>query len=1051
MKWNFPRIILKILKWTGLSIILLLALLFLAPYLFPHTISEKIKKLANHSIKGELNFSDARLSFFEHFPSFTFTLKDVSLMGSEPYPKDTLIAAYKISLGINLRSLFFEKKININKIFLSQARIQVKINEEGLANYNVYESSSSKKTSESSDSTTSLKLEKIVIKDSHLTYSDLSAPLYIDAMGFNYRGNGDLASEIFDLDSHLSMDSMNFIVNQDSYLLHKKINADLITKINTNSLDFIFEKNNLKINQLGLAFDGRMNFLKNGYFFDISIKSNDADLHDFITALPPGFLAWLEITKVKGKAEIAASFKGNYIVSEKLKPTLACSARIRDGYIAYNKASLPLDHLYMDFAGKMPSLSQDSLELKLDSISFLLGKDYAGGRIQTVGLRSPTIEARFNAKLNLENLDRALGAGRIRWKGDLNLKVSMDGKYEEKKELIGLRKKEVRKTNSIPTFQILADWKNGYAKYDALPLALENLNLRVAAFCPNHNFRDIVIRLDTIEAVCLKSYIRGSGNLSAKPDYPLQLALKADMDLSIIKNSIPLDSLDLAGILKAGIHVSGKYNPEKKLFPNTTTLVDIQHGLIQTKYYPHPIQNIHMHLQADDGTGNLNGLMVNILPASFDFEGRPFNLEGKIKNFDDPDYEINAKGEIDLDKLFEVFAINEVNVSGIIKANFALKGKQSQILHGDYSSMKNSGSFECSNLAIRQEYFSKPFLISEGLFSFKDDKMWFTNFRGRYGRSDYSLDGYLSNFINYIFSDHARLTGNFNLNSHFIAVDEFASFSSSDSSRVTKKTANLKDTIDRETGVVMIPENLGLTLKANVDKIEINGLYLDNFNGGVVLDSGKLRLTEINFSLVGANVLMDGLYWNNSPTKANFEYRLQARDFNVKRAYQEVKLFRDLASSASKAEGIISIDYYLKGKLNEKMLPVYPSLAGEGTVAIKDVKVKGLKLFNVVSSKTEKEELKDPELSKINIHSKIKNNIIYVDRFKFKTSGFRIRVEGQTSFDNNINFKIRVGLPPLGIIGIPVSATGTTENPVVRLGKNDQATLSETEDKEEEN
>jgi AsmA protein len=1051
MKWTITTIILKILKWTGLTIILLLALLFLAPYLFPRTVTEKIKEFANHSIKGELNFSDARLSFFEHFPSFTFTLHEVSLLGSMPYPKDTLIAADKISLGINLRSLLFEKKININKIFLSRARIHVMINEQGLANYNVYESSPSKKSTSTSDSATSLKLEKIVIRNSHLIYSDLSAPLYINAMGFNYTGNGDLSREIFDLYSHLDIDSINFVIHQDSYLLHKKIDANLIMKINTNSLDFLFEKNDLKINQLKMAFDGRMNFLKNGYLFDISVKSNNSDLHDFITALPPGYLSWLENTKVEGKAEFAASFKGDYIVSENRKPTLSCSAQIRDGFISYNKAPLPLNHLYLDFSANLISLNPDSLVVKLDSISFSVGRDFLGGRMNSLGLGSPSIVARLEARINLENLDRALGIGRIRWKGDLDLALNANGKFEQKKELIGFRKKTVLKISSIPSFQFSAQWKNGYAKYDSFSFALENMNLKLDASCPNHNYKNIVIRLDTINATCAKSFIKGSATLSAKPDYPLEAILNADLDLSNIKNSIPLDSLDLGGMLKADIHASGKFNLEKKLFPNIMAKIDIKNAWIQTKYYPRPVRNINLNLLAEDASGIINGLLVNIQPASFVFEGNPFSLEARVKDFDDPDYQVNAKGEIDLDKLYNVFAIKEVSIGGLVKADFASKGKQSQILRGDYTSMRNSGSLECRNLYVNHEYFSRPFLISEGLFNFQDDKMWFTKFRGKYGRSDFSLDGYLSNAINYVISNRSKLSGNFNLNSHFISVDELASFASSDSFHNAKKSADKTDSTTKETGVVMIPENLSFTLKATIDRIEINGLGLDNFSGGVVIDSGKVRLTETNFSLAGANILMDGLYWHSSPSRANFEYHLLAKEFDVKRAYREVKLFRDLASSASKAEGVISLDYLLKGKLNGKMLPVYPSLAGEGTVSVKNVKMYGLKLFNVVSNKTEKQELKDPELSKINIHSKIKNNIIFIDRFKFKTAGFRIRVEGQTSFDSHINFKIRVGLPPLGIIGIPVTATGTSENPLVKLGKNDNAALSETEDKDEEN
>jgi AsmA protein len=68
-----------------------------------------------------------------------------------------------------------------------------------------------------------------------------------------------------------------------------------------------------------------------------------------------------------------------------------------------------------------------------------------------------------------------------------------------------------------------------------------------------------------------------------------------------------------------------------------------------------------------------------------------------------------------------------------------------------------------------------------------------------------------------------------------------------------------------------------------------------------------------------------------------------------------------------------------------------------------------------------------------------------------KVSAFRLRMEGQASLDGRLNFQFRVGLPPFGLIGIPVKVTGTQENPKVRAGhtkKGDQ--LDETEEKEEE-
>ena len=183
-----------------------------------------------------------------------------------------------------------------------------------------------------------------------------------------------------------------------------------------------------------------------------------------------------------------------------------------------------------------------------------------------------------------------------------------------------------------------------------------------------------------------------------------------------------------------------------------------------------------------------------------------------------------------------------------------------------------------------------------------------------------------------------------------------------------------------------------------------------------------------------------------SPLRAHFAYQLQARDFDVHRAYEEIKLFHDLASSAQHASGIVSLDYSLSGNLNEQMFPIYPSLKGSGVLSVKNVKFNGWKLFNTVSSESGKAELKDPDLSKIEMKSSIKNNLITIEKMKFKTGGFRIRFEGQTSFDNKVNFKMRIGLPPLGIIGIPLRITGKADNPKIKMTKSDTDPLEEKEE-----
>jgi AsmA protein len=916
---KIKSILVKTAKYIGITFTVILALMFVTPYIFSDKIKEEIKKTANKKLAGEMNYSDVNVSFFKHFPSLTLTLNDFKLYGSAPFQKERLINAKEVSFGINVSSLIFGKSIKIDEIYLSNSTINIKVNKDGLANYNVY--IAEKEVEKTDEESASIKLDRIEIINSQMTYNDQTTQVHFDAFGFNYLGKGDLSQDIFDLYSKAKIDKLNVLFENEHYLMNKKVDADLITKINVNSLSFVFEQNDLMINQLPVDFRGKFDFLKDGYNMDFIVKSTDSNLKDLFTAFPPKYITWLRKAELKGKTDLLLTLKGKYIESKAIAPNLNLDLKIRDGFVNYDKSAFPVSNLNLDLSTSLPSLNPELLIVDTKSISLNINQDFLKAKMFVKGMNTPEIDAVFNSKIDLEKLNRAIG---------------------------------------IPDFE-------------------------------------------------LKGTLVGEGK------------------------------------------AKGKYDPQHKIFPITNANINLKSGYIKTKYYPNPITNINILTTIENQKGTFSDLKVNLKPAEFTFEGNPVFVEAQLDNFDDLAYDIKAKGTLDISKIYKVFSQKGLDIDGFIKADLVLKGKQSDAEKGNYSKLHNKGTLELRNILIASEYLPKKFLIKEGIFKINQDKMSFDNFLATYGQSDFKMNGYLQNVFNFATTKTGVLRGSFMLNSTYINADEFmsqtdvATINTSSPSNPNTKSSTAK----AETGVIMIPTNLDLKFQANAQKVNFNELTLKDTKGFLNMKKGVLTIQNTGFNLIDCTVNMNAKYQANTPKKAQFEYDIKASDFDIKRAYNEIKIFREMASAAEKAQGTISLEYKLKGRLNANMEPVYPSLVGNGIVSVRDIKMHGMKMFSAVAKTTSREEIKNPELSKVEIKSSIKNNIITLERFKFKFAGFRPRIEGTTSLDGRLNIKMRLGLPPLGIVGIPMTITGNKDNPKVKIGRKSDD-LQETEDEETE-
>ena len=1030
------RISIGLASFTTLLIFCVLSI----PYIFENEVNTKVKSLVNEHISGELSYKKVRLTFFDQFPLLTASMDQVLLKGSAPFKNDTLLAAQQVSFGIDLISLL-KSKIVIDKFIVSQGCVNILVDPLGNSNYNIYKSSpsdTSRTTDHSAGSALAFKLIKF--EKTNLHYEDQSIPLWFEAKDLDYEGKGDLMSNIFDLNTRAKIASFSFSFDNELYVDKKTIDATLLTRINTNKLSFLFERNDIKVNQLPVRFRGLLSFISHGYHLDFKLKSQESTLSELLSLVPNSYASWIKDLSVQGTSEVFVNLVGDYIIDNNEMPNLSLGLTINNGYLFHKQSSNPLTDWNAKLRIDLPGLNPDSLRINLRQFDFKVASGYFNAKGEIAGITPVTVHANMKSSLDLDMLYASLQFPGFSFGGTWNLDAQIHGTYAKAIRKVGLQKREQEYIASIPTFVIKNTLTNGHFKLADLPQGLDKIAYNLEAKDPDGQMKSAVVSIQDISIQALNNYIKGYISITDFNKIAVHSDLKALFNLADIKSFYPIKQVELAGLVNANLTAKGYVDLKRNIFPATNASFAIKNGLIKSQDYPIPMENIHVEAFVNSEKGSLNDLRIKILPVSFTFAGEPFFLNADLRNFNDINYKIQSKGKLNLGPIYKLFALEGTNIDGFIHTDLNLKGLQSDATNGHYSRLHNTGRLEIGNIQVQTDLLPQPIAIKSGKFSFHQEKMNFDKFLIRYARNEISMTGHLNNVINYMTSSNAALKGLFTLNSKKINIEDFMVFGNNSST--TAPTA-------LESGVVLLPMNLDVQVLGQANDIFYNKMNIKHFNGDLQLKNGTLLLSNTRFDLAGLKVDMKGNYHPLNPRRATFDYAVKADSFDIQRAYKEIPMFRDMVSSAKNAYGLVSLDYKLSGLLDGNMQPIMPSIVGEGTLTLDQIKFRGFKLLNGISQSTSKEKLKDGEVKKVAIKSHIKDNVMTIERTKMKMMGFRPRFEGQIRLDGHMNLGFRLGLPPFGIFGIPMRITGTADNFNLKMGKYKEEDLDTEMDDED--
>lgn len=586
--------------------------------------------------------------------------------------------------------------------------------------------------------------------------------------------------------------------------------------------------------------------------------------------------------------------------------------------------------------------------------------------------------------------------------------------------------------DTFPDFTASMEVQKGSIKSSLADLPLENIEFRGSLTIPQTNFDKINLTVDTVGFTIAGEQNGGEISITMGDSIAVKGALGGFADMDALSKAIGLEEVAFGGALEYRAKLDGVYDSAKRTIPAGSLFVKWSNGSVFSNIHTSRITDLNASVLIESPDGTYAGTRAELRPVWFVFDGKPFNLEASLKNFDNLQYDIVSKGDLDLTNIYKLLGITGAAVDGYLLSDLSLKGNQADAKAGAVNKLQNSGTLELRSFKYKSDSYAMPFQIPLAALRIDGDKAWLDRTTVRSGESSITLEGYASNFMGYYFEGGA-LSGQMKISSDKLALEDFMPVEAEESDAVAADLAAVAAKAEPSAGVIQLPERMAITLDASIKELSYDSILVKNLRGRVAMRDKEMQLTGGRLNIAGAAFSLNARYAPESLSEAAFSFAVKADSFNIRRAYNEIPMIRELFSSAASMNGDVSMKYDIAGKLDQNMSPVLPSLRGGGQIVLEDIKVKGLKVLGAISKATGRDSLDNPSLKGVVIKSTISDNIIKIERTRMRVFGFRPRFEGEASLDGRLNIRFRLGLPPLGIIGIPITITGTMDNPKINM------------------
>ncbi|MEP7263389.1 MAG: AsmA-like C-terminal region-containing protein [Bacteroidota bacterium] len=367
-----------------------------------------------------------------------------------------------------------------------------------------------------------------------------------------------------------------------------------------------------------------------------------------------------------------------------------------------------------------------------------------------------------------------------------------------------------------------------------------------------------------------------------------------------------------------------------------------------------------------------------------------------MENLSDPWISLKAIGNLDLPTASSFYKPDTIStISGQLLVNMQFKGKASTA-----STYQSAGTIAMKDVAFTLKGKSAEFSDFNGLFTMDGNKITINDLRGKASGSDFTLNGNINNLISFLIQPDQVLTGNAQLSSRNLDLNELLEDKGQSTSR---DTAYYLD----------INKNFNFLMQLNLGNVTFRKFQAWNLKGDIAVRNKAVSSNGISFKSMSGGWKVSGTINASHNDSILISCNADVKGIDINELFADMGNFGQDVITSKNLRGKLTADIVFAGMWSKTLNCNTDKISVQSKITIEQGELIQFQPMMALAKYIKGADLQDIKFSTLTNNIDIHQRKIYIPAMDIHSSALELTASGTHSFDNIIDYRIQLLLSQL--------------------------------------